>query len=215
MRRLSLPTAAMGNYLTPRSAGPVSAYELSTEPIPGALRGFRVQLYRRGCSPPLSWQDVLHLWSEDSEFNASFSAALAAVSFRDFFWETAPVSGQSMASQPFECVVLDAQGSLINRQASHQDFDEHFARHARQQSSSTAVSFLNLGRDATLVAPMPQGGTSTKAYGSLATFVRDAHPQEQDEFWSTVGKVLLRELERSPRRPLWLIQMAAACPGCT
>lgn len=58
--------------------------------------------------------------------------------------------------------------------------------------------FPNLGRDATLVAPVPQPGAD---WGHLAAFCRTAPPAVTRALWAAVGQVLHEEVGRRPR---WL-----------
>jgi hypothetical protein len=86
------------------------------------------------------------------------------------------------------------QGSLINRQSSPQDFDEHFARaHNRQQHGchlhSTWVGTQPGGTHAT-------GGPAATRCSDLATFVGTHIPKSRTSFGSALGRPTI-ELERS------------------
>jgi hypothetical protein len=206
------PHAVNGRGYAHQASQLAAAVESSTTQLSGTRSGVRMQLHRSSDaqgSPPLSWLEVLRMWQEDTTFSSNFSEQLAKVELQDFFWEAAPTSRQFAASQPFECVLLDARGSLTNRQVSHRDFDEHFERN---KGPASVVRFPNLGRDATLVVPMQHQGAGLEAYGSLASFVRHAAPQQQAELWSTVSREMQRGLEQSPGQPLWLNTEGSGVP---
>ena len=149
----------------------------------------------------MSWHDVMQAWAADSAFNAWFSDELARAPFEDFFWEAAPVTQHTADSQPFQCVVLDAQGVLDSARPDSSDFQEHFQRSYGQ---STVTSFANLGKDSMLVSPMPQQGTARKTYGSLAAFVRGAEATQKDHLWREVSAKLSEQLHSSPTQSWWV-----------
>jgi hypothetical protein len=61
---------------------------------------------------PLTWAQVIYAWQRDDDFCEAFTDALQGLPFRDFFWETVPVSPRTMGEQTFEFVVIDAHGTL-------------------------------------------------------------------------------------------------------
>ena len=164
----------------------------------GREQGVKMQLKQN--ATPLTWENVISLWTDNPEFGILFSQKLAGVAIKDFFWECTPVSGMTAKSQPFECVVLDACGSLSRRQADRSDFDEHFASH---EGPETAIRFPNLGKDAMMIVPVPVKGIQHGTYNSLASFVRGAPAQQQAELWSALGEELLEQLHADDKRPLW------------
>lgn len=181
-----------------------ACYRASVEGLAGAHRGVKMQLKRQlehTDAALMSWHDVMQAWATDSAFNAWFADELAQVPFQDFFWETVPVTQQSADSQPFECVVLDAEGVLNAARPDSGAFLEHFERSSR---GATVASFANLGKDAMLVSPMHQQGTPTSVYGSLAAFLRGAHAAQQDALWRTLGTQLQEQLHAGPTQPWWV-----------
>jgi hypothetical protein len=127
---------------------------------------------------------------ENAVFSSWFSRLLASVPYSGFKWETPPVTSFNF-DRPFEFVVLNSPG-LAGR-LDPKAFREHF------KAGRVAVSFPNLGMDAILVAPVPHG--SEEVYGHLASFVRNAHEIEQQEFWKLIGVTMQ---QRIGDNPVWL-----------
>jgi hypothetical protein len=153
-------------------------------------------------SSPLPFAEVLRLWQNDGGFRTFFNSLLSDAPFSAFRWETPPLTATSSVQRAFEFVLLDSPG--LGKEPDPHAFAEHFAR-ARQEES--VVSFPNLGKDAVLVVPRPDGPLS--AYGHLAAFVREA-PQEQiHSLWKLVGKVMEGQLVPEP---LWLSTAGAGVP---
>jgi hypothetical protein len=141
---------------------------------------------------PLSWDEVLGRWQSDAAFRNFFLRALADAPFAAYRWETPPLTRQSL-NRPFEFVLLDSPG--LDRAVEREAFAEHFAR----AGSATAVTFGNLGGDAVLIAPVPQGPDSH--YGHLAAFVRHASLAQKHDLWQAVAKATR---QRIGDQPVWL-----------
>jgi hypothetical protein len=140
----------------------------------------------------LSFDDVLILLDTDAAFRNFFLRMLADAPFAAYRWET-PALTQQTLGRPFEFVLLDSPG--LDRAVEREAFAEHFAR----AGSATVVTFGNLGRDAILIAPVPQG--PDKHYGHLAAFVRHASLAQKHDLWQAVAKALR---QRISDQPVWL-----------
>jgi hypothetical protein len=139
------------------------------------------------------YSEVVRLWQDDAAFRSFFIALLADAPFSAFRWET-PALTVASGQRSFEFVLLDSPGL-----AAHPDpqaFAEHFAA---RPAGETVVSFANLGKDAILVVPCPQGPPS--AYGHIAAFVRNAPEPQKHALWTLVGKVMQDQLGPAP---VWL-----------
>jgi hypothetical protein len=141
---------------------------------------------------PISYADALHLWRSDCDFRSFFIRLLADSPFSPFRWETPPVTHDTVG-RPFEFVLLDSPG--LARASDLDAFAEHFKRSSQQE----AVEFCNLGNDAIMIVPCPNGPQS--AYGHLAAFVREAPPPQQHALWELVGHAMQRRLNA---KPVWL-----------
>src|SRR5262245_9388364 len=74
-------------------------------------------------SVSISFENVLRLWQEDSNFRTFFNDQLAASPFSAFRWETPPITSHTV-SRPFEFVMLDSPG--LARDPDAHAFAEHF-----------------------------------------------------------------------------------------
>jgi hypothetical protein len=140
-------------------------------------------------SAPVPYAEILRRWQDDKEFRSFFISLLADSPFSAFRWETPPITA-STARQPFEFVLLDSPGL-----ASHPD-PEAFADHFE---SEEVVVFPNLGGDAILVVPCPNGPASVS--GHLAAFLRGAPESQKHSLWAQVGKAMERRIGAAP---VWL-----------
>merc|ERR1712054_39837 len=149
----------------------------------------------------LTWQDALDGLSSDSPaFRELLSETLQELPFDAFFWECPPVSLATLGTRLFEFVALDAP-RLARVQADQVSFKEHLNRYRGQRVSK---AFLNLGGDAMLVAPAA-AVKDVQAYAHIASFFRQAPPEQLDQQWLTLGSALERRLrEVGPRRNVWV-----------
>jgi hypothetical protein len=143
-------------------------------------------------SSPVSFADVLRHWQDDSDFRTMFMGLLADSPFSAFRWETPPIT-TATANRPFEFVLLDSPGLASNPDANA------FAKHFRAGSQGGVVEFPNLGKDAIMVVPCPNGPIS--AYGHIGAFVRQAPEPQRHAPWQLVGAAMQRRLGT---KPVWL-----------
>ena len=141
----------------------------------------------------LRYADVIRLWQHSEPFRAFFIHLLAAVPFPAYRWETPPVTLDTV-DRPFECVVLNSPG--LARMPDPHPFARYFTT---TDVKGGIVVFENLGKDATLVVPSPEGPDA--AYGHLAAFTRQAPSFQHHALWTTVGEAMQQRLAD---RPVWL-----------
>lgn len=151
-------------------------------------RARRYDVSRRGKS--LRYRDVLRLWQHDEAFRSFFLSLLSDAPFAAYHWETPPVTIDTL-DRAFEFAIVDRPG--IDLPPDPTPFSEYF------DVDADAVVFDNLGRDATLVAPTPQGPAG--AYPHLAAFTRQASSSQNHALWQTVGRTMQ---DRLSDRPIWL-----------
>ena len=113
----------------------------------------------------LTFQEVIENWKFNDLFNAFFSNMLAESNFRSYFWELPALTKENL-EMPFECVLVKSE-RLTGIQADIQPFANYFI------PGELVVSFANLGGDATLIAPTPDG--PLHYYPHLAAFVETLH----------------------------------------
>ncbi len=143
-------------------------------------------------SSPVSYAEVLRRWEHDSDFRSLFIALLADSPFAAFRWETPSIT-TTTANQPFEFVLLDSPGLARNPDA------DAFAEHFSGAVPGEVVEFPNLGKDAIMVVPCPNGPLS--AYGHIGAFVRLAPEKQTHALWVLVGAAMQRRLST---KPVWL-----------
>jgi hypothetical protein len=139
----------------------------------------------------LSFGQVGEAWRTSAAFRAFWISRLRSVPLAAYCWECPPVSDASRARR-FECVFVPSP-SLARMPQDSSDFAEHFRAGCR------VVTFANLGGDALLVAPCPDG--SGEDYAHLASFTTSAPDALQHALWQAVGGAL--EARMGPQ-PLWL-----------
>src|ERR1700761_4985366 len=115
-----------------------------TELHPGTLK-FSIELEGK----PVSYGEVLRRWQEDADFCRFFFGLLTDAPFSAYRWETPPIT-RATAERAFEFVLIDSPG--LARKVDPDAFAEHFTG-----GPEAAVAFYNLGKDAELVVPCPQG----------------------------------------------------------
>lgn len=140
----------------------------------------------------LPYATVLEGWRTDAGFRSFFNQCLADAPFAACFWETPPLTRNGL-DQAFECVIVDSP-ALAGVEADRAAFAEHF-----ESTGDSVTDFPNLGGDAHLVAPCPQG--RGQVYPHLAAFVRDGTAAQQQALWQRVGECVTGRLSD---RPLWV-----------
>ncbi|MDF1813315.1 MAG: hypothetical protein P1V20_14045 [Verrucomicrobiales bacterium] len=133
--------------------------------------------------------------STSAGFADFISAQLAASPYGGFFWEC-PAIALATLDNPFECVVVDGP-ALPKLTANPAPFAGQFAKVG---SGKSVAVFENLGGDATLISPLPEGADLT-IYPHFASFLRNGPPSQKQEFWRELGETALRLVSPTP---FWL-----------
>lgn len=145
-------------------------------------------------SAPLSWSEVIDRWQNDPPFRVFFVSTLIDAPFPAYFWETPPVTSATVNAE-FECVLVESP-QLAGIRTDQHAFTNQFAV---AQSDASAISFSNLGGDATLVVPCRSETLSD--YSQISTFSRTAPAGNQHQLWALVGATLEQQLGT---QPVWL-----------
>ncbi|MEM7283717.1 MAG: hypothetical protein AAF438_19050 [Pseudomonadota bacterium] len=141
---------------------------------------------------------VFDLWETKKTFVLFYASLLRSVPFTVFRWET-PGLTAGLADEGFEFVIVYAPE--IDVPASQREFAEYF------KTSSSVVTFPNLGNDALLVVPVPE---STKdSFSHLAQFTRSASDEENVALWRQVGVTMK---DRLSDKPVWLNTAGGGVP---
>ncbi len=155
-----------------------------------ALNSHLIQVTIYTESGPLSYCEVLQFWQHEPSFRQFFTQLLSNTPFTAFRWETPPVMTDTV-KQPFEFVLWDSPA--LNRFPDAVTFSDYF------KSNAAVVEFFNLGRDAYLIVPCPQGDHS--AYTHLGAFVRQAPDSQCHALWTAISSALQQRLTD---HPIWL-----------
>lgn len=141
----------------------------------------------------LPFREVNDLWQTNADFRTWFSEQLRQSPFGAFFWETPPVTTDTV-DRNFEFVLVDSP--ILARVAPDPSpFQAQFAARRGEE----VITFSNLGGDAVLVVPAPVA--SADCYPNLARFLRHAPSSQVDSLWRSVGQAMQ---ERLGSRPTWL-----------
>ncbi len=139
---------------------------------------------------PVPYGHVIDLWVDSPAFRSFFIECLAEAPFSALRWETPPVTAGTL-DRPFEHVLVDSP--WLDVPPDRSPFEEHFS------ASALAVAFVNLGRDAVLVAPCPPGRPAD--YAHLGAFLRNAPEVQQHALWQKVGRTMRTQVAAAP---VWL-----------
>ncbi len=138
----------------------------------------------------LTFQQVIDYWIGHSEFRMFYNELLKEAEFESFFWEHPPLVKDSL-DQVYEFVLVKSTG-LARVNPNPTAFKDYY------RDDKRVATFPNLGRNALMVVPVPEGDLD---YAHLGRFVRNAPQIQLDAFWKEVGLALLGELGQNAK---WL-----------
>ena len=130
---------------------------------------------------PITFSDFIALLQDDAAFREFFINLLKEIEFRAYHWETPPVAA-TMLDQPFEFVIT--KSPVIDLPPDPGPFRNYFSG---DSSNKGIAVFDNLGGDAKLIAPKPDGKQN---YSHIGVFTRNAPFAKQSNFWQRVGEVM-------------------------
>ena len=139
---------------------------------------------------------------------ADLSKIIASSPFDSILFETPGCTWNKSAMKPFEFALVNEPSLKTFAEANPDQyaFDEYFSSEWCGSSEEngglapTICSFPNLGRDATLISPIPQRGINAVAYSHLSSFVRNAPTEQIAEFWKVSAKAYIDELKHKHER---------------
>ena len=140
---------------------------------------------------PATFDRLSNAWRSDASFRLQWVSLLRAIPFEAYAWENPPLT-IATKSRAHECVFID-NPALLRMTADPQPFRDEL------KGKRGAISFPNLGRDALLVVPCPNGARVD--YAHLAAFMRTASDGEAADFWQEVGNAMHGAIGSAPR---WL-----------
>ena len=190
------PTPPRMTRSVPTSASPLTTFVVSTSDVGDGTRARKTRFSASPDGDPLTYREVLRLWRADRAFRDVFLRALADEPHAAFFYETPPVTRDTL-DRPYEHVITDAP-ALVSLPPEPHPFREHL-EDARARGEPVAV-FLNLGGDATLVAPVDDASASpsASACAHLADFVRGADVDARHALLRATAEVVEARVGDSP-----------------
>ena len=163
-------------------------YSTRTSSIPS---GRRYQVLAD--NSPLTFRRCLELLESDSGFADWYSEALTAFEARAFYWELPPLTAATLDDDA-EFVLIEApmlEGMPVERAP--------FSPYFEEATGEDVIVFPNLGGDAVLVVPCPQG--PDEHYPHLAAFLRNAPQKQIRALWHRTAQEVLHSIGE---RPVWL-----------
>ena len=142
---------------------------------------------------PMPFRRFFDLLASDVAFTDWFCCTLADFEGAAFFWELPPLTAARLERDAE--FVLIAAPMLERFRPERAPFDEHF----RRAPGEDVIVFPNLGGDAVLVVPCPQGPDAN--YPHLAAFLRGAGREQVRALWRRTAQELLRSIGEPP---VWL-----------
>ncbi len=143
---------------------------------------------------PLTFAEVVENWKTNSEFRQFYISLLSDMPYEAVFWESPPIT-QLTTKLPYECVVVDCP-SLVSVAPNASAFSQYFETITNNE---TIATFANLGSDAWLIAPRPKAPNNV--YTHLTKFLREAPPEQCDDFFHVLGAEIEKRLDN---HPLWI-----------
>jgi hypothetical protein len=175
---------------------PQGRFQIAGDRLNAQTQRLRVYAASGGEPTPVTWQQAIALWQRDPDFGQGLTQALAAIPFAAFFWETPPITPHTLP-QAWECVAVEAP-ALAQVSPDPTPFRQYLA----QDATEAIATFPNLGGDALLVVPQPQG--PVQVYPHLATFLRSGPPTQIQALWQQLGITVQHHLANRSNRPLWV-----------
>ena len=141
-----------------------------------------------------TWDDVItHLLCGSAEGRSLWNLALEKCSFTEFYWELPPLCLYT-SGDPFEMCAIEAPSSLVQKWSKRLDRST-FEEVCRGRGSSKARIFL--GHLKLHLYPGDIGADESSEFNPVSackhigSFVRQAHPTQQQEYWQEFGELLL------------------------
>ena len=124
---------------------------------------------------PLSFRRFFERLASDEAFADWFCCTLAQFGSAAFYWELPPLTEANL-DRDTEFVLIEAP-ALARFAPERAPFAEHF----EQAPGQDVIVFPNLGGDAILIVPCPQG--PDEIYPHLAAFLRGAGKRQLRALW--------------------------------
>ena len=141
---------------------------------------------------------------------AELSKVIASSPFDSVLFETPGCNWINSATKPMEFALVNEPRlkafaeSNPDRHAFEEYFTSQLCSNENDGGSSgpiaTVCAFPNLGRDASLISPLPLSGINEATYSHLTSFIRNAPPEQINQFWKVSAKTFMDELKHRHER---------------
>jgi hypothetical protein len=151
---------------------------------------------------PLTYRETMvNLASKDKMTIDILTRIIKSHNSRAVFWECIPFTAATFESALFEFVIISSS-RLEGIQTDIHPFIDHFKKLTGMEvSDSFAVTFQNIGGDATLVVPTPVTAHDfahpPPYMAHLAVFVRGANEKQIEHYFRAVGSAVIDVVERA------------------
>lgn len=154
-----------------------------------------------------TWMTIVYSGTDIGNRAATqLSEVIASSPYDSMLFEVPGCTWWSSAEKPFEFVLVN-QPSLKVFAEGNPDryaFEEHFSKaqscSSNGDGSPSVCSFPNLGRDATLISPLPQPNINDTTYSHLSSFIRNAPKEQISQFWKLAAKTYIDALKYKHER---------------
>mmetsp|Transcript_6201 Transcript_6201/g.9673 ORF Transcript_6201/g.9673 Transcript_6201/m.9673 type:complete len:417 (+) Transcript_6201:148-1398(+) len=142
---------------------------------------------------------------------AELSKVIASSPYDSVLFETPGCNWINSAIKPFEFALVNEPNLKVFAESNpdRHAFEEYFTSQSCSSSENDGGSdqieiavcaFPNLGKDATLISPLPQSGINDATYSHLASFIRNAPQEQVTQFWKLSAKEFIEELKHKHER---------------
>ncbi len=155
-----------------------------------------------------SWMTIVYSGNPiGNQAAAELSKVIASSPFDSVLFETPGCNWINSATKPFEFALVN-QPSLKSFAEGNPDrhaFEEYFTSQSCSSIGNdgdqlAVCAFPNLGKDATLISPLPQSDINEATYSHLASFIRNAPKEQVAQFWKRSARAFIDELKHKHER---------------
>ena len=162
---------------------------------------------------PLSIQKWMTMVSSNSPEGilaaSDLSDIIASCPYESILFEAPGTTLQSSNEDQFEFALVNQPNlkAFAEGNPDRHAFEEYFNSESCSSSENDGGSdpirvcaFPNLGKDATLISPLPQIGINDATYSHLASFIRNAPKEQVAQFWRQSARAFIDELKHKHER---------------
>ena len=158
---------------------------------------------------PMNWLEFADFLADSEAFRDGLICCLRDVEFKAYFWEFNPVASYRAASTPVHFAILESS-ELAQAKQNSGPFRKYID--SAMASKELTTWFLNLGRDAELIIPVPPESTfetnfeviPTNCYAHIASFMCGATSHQTHALLIALAARLQYKFEDPEEEPFWV-----------